>query len=182
MPTPTASTMHSTKQKKPRTGRANQCYREDTGARLVAGCVCINASKSKIVMILLAAHRDRWILPKGGVESDESHDYSLTAERETWEEAGVEGCIVRKLPIVFDSRGSKAPVIRGDFDFRVQVPKSEFHFYEMVVDSLHSEWPESALRHRRWCTFAEAKHELERAKRPELVSVLEASSMVKDVF
>lgn len=163
-----------------RTGRSNQCYNPVSGARIVAGCICLNETRDKIVMILLSRNKSRWILPKGGVENDEAHDYALAAERETWEEAGVEGVISRKLPVVYDSRGSKAPVLHGEFDpAKGEIPKSEFHFFELMVGNLSVVWPESELRQRRWCTFTEAKHELGKAKRPELISVLEASSVLQ---
>lgn len=165
-----------------RTGRESQVYNPETGARIVAGCVCLSTDHEKVVMILSSAHKNKWVLPKGGVELDEVDDYSTAAERETWEEAGVEGCISRKLPTVMDSRGHNAPIIKGDFDPVKLVPKSEFHFYEMVVDQLSIDWPECQERQRRWCTFSEAIHELQKAKRPELILVLEASSILKDTY
>ena len=35
-------------------------------------------------------------------------------------------------------------------------------------------------RQRRWCTYSEAKHELIKLKRPELVDALDLSSIIKD--
>lgn len=163
-----------------RIGRLNQRYSE-SGSRMVAGCICLNKTKDRVIMILLLLHPGKWVLPKGGIELDESDDFVVTAVRETWEEAGVEGIIANKLPIVYDSRGSKAPIIKGEFDpTKGDVPKSEFHFYELIVEELSKEWPESSKRERRWCTYLEAKHELEKANRPELVSALNLSSIVQD--
>lgn len=163
-----------------RVGRENQRYNPDTGSRMVAGCICLNQDKDKVIMILSQYHPDKWVLPKGGIELDEGDDFVVSAARETWEEAGCEGKVTEKLPVVFDSRGDKAPIIKGDFDPVQGVPKSEFHFYEMIVDILHTEWPESSTRNRRWCTYSEAKHELLKANRPELVQVLNLSSIFKD--
>lgn len=164
-----------------REGRANQRYNPDTGARMVAGCVCLETLKEKVVMVLSSAHKGQWVFPKGGIELDEGDDFVVSAVRETWEEAGCEGRIINKLPVVHDRRGSKAPVLNQgqDFDPKKVVPKLEFHFYEMLVESLSVEWPEAYKRERRWCTYAEAKHELTKANRPELVTVLEASSIIK---
>ncbi|RLV95251.1 Diphosphoinositol polyphosphate phosphohydrolase DDP1 [Spathaspora sp. JA1] len=128
-------------------------------------------------MISSSAHAGKWVLPKGGHEKDET--LVETAMRETWEEAGVEGVVVSELPMVLDSRTS-APVIKGDFDPKIAVPKSEFHFFELIVDKMDQEWPESTSRQRRWCTYSEAKHELIKAKRPELVTALNSSSIIKD--
>lgn len=163
-----------------RVGRSNQRYNPESGARMVAGCICLNQSRDKVIMILLSAHKGKWVFPKGGIELDEGDDYVVSAVRETWEEAGCEGKIVLKLPVVLDSRGTKAPVVEGDFDPGKIVPKSEFHFYEMQVEELSKTWPELASRERRWCTYSEARHELLKAKRPELVAALDASSVIKD--
>lgn len=168
------------RQKNARVGRENQRYNPETKARMIAGCICLNEDKSKVIMILSSYHPNKWILPKGGIELDEGEDFVVSAVRETWEEAGCEGKITQKLPVVYDSRGDKAPVIQGDFDPLKLVPKSEFHFYEMIVDVLHQEWPELFKRNRRWCTYSEAKHELDKANRPELVEALNLSSLLKE--
>lgn len=163
-----------------REGRENQRYNSETGARIVAGCMCLNETKDKIIMISSSKHKNRWIVPKGGNELDESE--LETAVRETWEEAGVEGIIIKKLPVVLDSRGSQAPVIKGEFDPDVATPKSEFHFFELQVDQLSTSWPEMKKRQRRWCTYSEAKHELLKLKRPELVDALNMSYILKDTI
>ncbi|RCK60458.1 Diphosphoinositol polyphosphate phosphohydrolase DDP1 [Candida viswanathii] len=163
---------------KAREGRENQRYNSETGARIVAGCICLNETKDKIIMISSSKHKDRWIIPKGGNELDETA--LETAVRETWEEAGVEGIILKELPVVLDSRGNKAPIIKGEFDPDVATPKSEFHFFELQVDHLSTEWPEKSKRQRRWCTYSEAKHELIKLKRAELVDALDLSSIVRD--
>ena len=163
-----------------REGRENQRYNSETGARIVAGCMCLNETKDKIIMISSSKHKNRWIVPKGGNELDESE--LETAVRETWEEAGVEGIIIKKLPVVLDSRGSLAPVIMGVFDPDVATPKSEFLFFELQVDQLSTSWPEMKKRQRRWCTYSEAKHELLKLKRPELVDALNMSSILKDTI
>lgn len=132
-------------------------------------------------MVLSSAHKGQWVFPKGGIELDEGEDFVISAVRETWEEAGCEGRILSKLPVVYDTRGSKAPVLNHgeDFDPKKVVPKLEFHFYEMLVEKLFAEWPESEKRERRWCTYSEARHELLKAKRPELVTALDASSILR---
>lgn len=163
-----------------RVGREKQRYNPESGARMVAGCICMDESKQRLIMVLSLKHPNRWILPKGGIEWDEGDEFVTTAVRETWEEAGCEGKILGKLPVVFDLRGSKAPVVQGDFDPAKVIPKTEFHFYDMVVDVLSQEWPELSKRQRRWCTYSEAKHELEKANRPELVQALELSAIVHD--
>lgn len=172
---------------KSRVGRENQRFNPDTGSRMVAGCICLNESKDKVIMILSSVNPGKWVLPKGGIELDEGDDFVISAVRETWEEAGCEGRILEKLPIVYDLRGAKAPILEGedrkkDFDPLKFIPKLEFHFYTMEVAQLSPEWPELKTRSRRWCTYSEARHELLKSKRPELVKALESSCMHKDVI
>ncbi|CCE82655.1 Piso0_002390 [Millerozyma farinosa CBS 7064] len=167
-----------------RVGRINQRYNPESGARMIAGCLCFNSDKTKVIMISSTAHPDKWVLPKGGIELDEGDDFVISAVRETWEEAGCEGKILQKLPVVYDKRGSKAPVAKPHTEFDPQdvVPKSEFHFYEMILEDLSQNWPEMDKRQRRWCTYSEAAHELTKANRPELVEALDSSSIVKDEY
>ncbi|KAG7193348.1 uncharacterized protein KQ657_000765 [Scheffersomyces spartinae] len=164
-----------------RKGRETQRFNPESGARMVAGCICLAEDKDKVLMVLSSSHLGKWVLPKGGIETDEGEDFVVTAVRETWEEAGVEGIVLNKLPVVYDLRGQKAPSLKPgeEFDPHKYVPKTEFHFYELLVTKISEDWPEKE-RERRWCTFSEAQHELLKAKRPELVAALELSVIVKD--
>ena len=175
-----------------RIGRENQVYSERTGARLVAGCVCLNNDHTKVLMINSSADRNKWIIPKGGVESDEvvtdasgEPDYTKTAIRETWEESGCIGDIVKKLGFVEDMRPPK----EWNKDFRNEVhtdnvvvnpPRSEFHIYEMHMITLKDDFPEAKKRNRKLATFEEAKQDLIRAKRPELLEALTRSSISRE--
>ena len=40
-----------------REGRENQRYNSETGARIVAGCMCLNETKDKIIMISSSKHK-----------------------------------------------------------------------------------------------------------------------------
>ncbi|VEU21916.1 DEKNAAC102901 [Brettanomyces naardenensis] len=170
-----------------REGRSTQVYNKKTYARLVAGCLALNDQYDKVLMISSSKHKDKWIFPKGGIEFDEIEDFRQTARRETWEEAGVTGKIIRSLPVVEDHRFLKKKKVDKHFkgiDLTVDgdhIPRSEFYFYEMLVTELSQEWPEMHRRQRKWCTYEEAKHELIRAERPELLSALNESRIAKDV-
>ncbi|CDK26298.1 unnamed protein product [Kuraishia capsulata CBS 1993] len=170
------------KTEKARTGRENQVYSPE-GARIVAGCIALSEDKHKVIMITSSKHTNRWILPKGGVEKDEITDYSKAAERETWEEAGVLGVVTRELMVVHDFRfkGKKKGLNVDTIIDGESIPKSEFHFYEMTVEELATSWPEGNNRSRRWCTYSEAKHELIKARRLELLDALNDSNIIKDV-
>lgn len=158
------------KSMKAREGRDNQVY-SASGSRVVAGCVCVNNDSSQVLMISSAAHPNRWILPKGGVEKDElsvEGDFSESAVRETWEEAGVTGKVTKYLGKYDDMR---KPIEYKDS----LIPKTEFHFYEMEVENLADVWPEN--RKRKWAGFEEAKADLTKAKRLELIEALKDSSL-----
>ncbi|SCU91280.1 LAFA_0F02828g1_1 [Lachancea sp. 'fantastica'] len=170
-----------------RVGRKNQVYSSITGARIVAGCVCLDESKKQVLMIQSSAHKKKWVLPKGGVESDEP-DFQTTAMRETWEESGALGRVAQELGIIEDMRppkdwntNIKAFVeSQSDAEVNKHPPRSEFHFYELAVESLAAEYPEVQKRNRRWFTYQDAVEQLRIAKRPELIEALDRSSINKN--
>lgn len=169
-----------------RIGRQNQVYSQKTGARVVAGCVCLSKDRKRVLMISSSAHRNRWIFPKGGVEIDEP-DYKLTARRETWEEAGCVGDIVASLGTIEDMRPPKewnkdiASFAQSNDEVITHPPRSEFHFYEMEVTELPDKFPECHKRDRKWFNYQEAKEQLLLAKRPELLTALDRSSILKNI-
>lgn len=169
-----------------RTGRENQVYSSATGARVVAGCVCLSKDKKHVLMISSAAKKERWIFPKGGVEKDEE-SFECSARRETWEEAGCVGDIVRELGTVEDMRPPKKwnknikAFAKSEDDIIQHPPRSEFHFYEMVVTELVESYPEEHKRDRKWFNYVDAKEQLILAKRPELLEALNRSSIIKEI-
>lgn len=151
----------------------------------------LNESKDKVLMISSSNHKNKWIVPKGGVENDEVADFTVTALRECWEEAGVECAVVKFLGVIADKRSQdklkrveeefeKNPQLRDVDDYLKVVPKSEFHFYELKILELSNEWPEDHKRDRKWCDYATAKLELIKSKRLELLEALDRSSILKN--
>lgn len=166
-------------------------YSATTGARVVAGTVVLNSAHTRVLLISSCARRDRWIIPKGGVELDETADFEKAAVRETWEEAGVVGTVRRYLgvPPAPTVSYACAPELWGGVaqEDAVQGSKKkkkkglvECHFYEMEVGSLEDEWPEMGKRERRWATYEEARFELLRHGRTELARALELSSLARE--
>ncbi|ODQ67924.1 hypothetical protein NADFUDRAFT_48584 [Nadsonia fulvescens var. elongata DSM 6958] len=163
-----------------RVGRENQCYSPVTGARMVAGTIALNQDRSKVLMVSSQAHKDRWVLPKGGIETDEVEDPSKSAVRETWEEAGVTGHIVKSLGVIEDVRPPKTWIGNDIIGAtRTWPPRSEFHFFELMVEKEEDVWPESSERKRKWAGFQEARQELLNANRLELIEALERSSILR---
>lgn len=153
------------------------------GARVVAGGVVYNPTTRQILLISSASHKKKRIIPKGGVENDEGHDYRVAAMREIWEEAGV----VISHP---DDLGSELPggPIIGDIPKRLvsshpypNYPKTEFHFFEISTDKVKIEdkWPEDYKRTRVWADPQEAILLLEDAKRPELAEAVRRCSLCR---
>lgn len=152
-----------------REGRTHQLYAAD-GRRVVAGCVVLTRDRRQVVMVSSAKHRDRWIIPKGGVELDERDSYLQAAQRETWEEAGCVGVVEKYLGEVQDTRDKCPP----------EAPRCEFHFYQLLLQELSPAWPEQHRRHRACFDYATARRHLQLARRPELLDALERSDIVKD--
>lgn len=147
-----------------RVGRENQVYNASTGARLVAGCVVISET-NQILLVQSTKHKDRWVLPKGGIEKDEADDYTKCAKRETWEEAGALGEITAAL----------APVSSFKKHSNTEY-NCEFHFYEMGKNvQLADVYPESSARERRWFSLDDCLRELQH--RPELLQIVKSSSV-----
>ncbi|VVT56288.1 uncharacterized protein SAPINGB_P004934 [Magnusiomyces paraingens] len=160
-----------------REGRENQVYSEK-GARVVAGTVIVDSANKKVLLVSSTSHRDKFILPKGGVEKDEINDYAATALRETWEEAGVTGTLGIKLgpPIL---KLITHPKILAELPEPKAFPYTEFHFYELEFGKLEPVWPEGDKRDRVWADPEEAVRLLTKSDRPEMVEALERSSLFK---
>lgn len=110
----------------------------------------------------------------------------LEATRETWEEAGVTGKIVKSLGVIDDLRPPKEWNTNKEEFMNSEVlkhpPRSEFHFFEMIVEKEYDTFPESHKRQRRWVTYQEAIDELKSIKRLELVEAIERSSVTRSQF
>jgi len=148
-----------------RTGRSKQRYSE-TGERLVAGVVPLNAAKTHVLLIQ-STRRPGWVLPKGGWESDES--CTEAAQREAWEEAGIVCTVDYDLGTIKETRAPK--------QMTKEAPKSLYQFYEVTVTREEADWPEKHKRTRQWANFAEASEAMK--ARPELVEALNRSTIKK---
>jgi len=96
-----------------------------------------------------------WVLPKGGFEPTDIQ-LEAAASREALEEAGVRGTITRYV-------------------ITIPTPAVTYHFYELDVVALESDWPEGRERRREWVDYAEAVRRLE--WKAELAHGLKSSSL-----
>lgn len=106
-----------------------------------AGVIPYRNEPHRLEVLLVTTRRTgRWIIPKGNVEPGErSHE---SAEREAFEEAGIEGRVTHEAlgTYVHDKRSGPR---------KVQV-------HPMRVHNELDDWPESDERRRRWVSVHEA--------------------------
>jgi 8-oxo-dGTP pyrophosphatase MutT (NUDIX family) len=92
------------------------------------------------VLLITSLKKKRWIVPKGLIEPDLSPQAS--AAQEAFEEAGVEG-VVR-------------PERLGEYTYRKWGGVCRVDVFLMEVRDVLDDWPERALRTRRWVGPEEA--------------------------
>lgn len=129
-------------------------YDQD-GFQRRAACLCFrDESEQEILLVSSSKHRDRWIVPGGGVEPSEAPD--IAAEREVFEEAGVRGKLGRLI---------------GEFENIDK--KHRTSVFAFIVTELLEEWEEKRNlgRKREWFSLSEAKEKLQH--QPLQVSYLE---------
>lgn len=126
----------------------------------------VPTTQDKIYVLLVqSTHRNDWVLPKGGWESDE--ECTEAAEREAWEEAGIICKIDYDLGQISDMRTAK--------QLSKDAPRAIYQFYEATVTEERSDWPERHKRNRKWMTYADAAEALK--SRPELAEALKRSTV-----
>ena len=68
------------------------------GYRKRAACVCVkNEHENEVLLISSSKNKHFWVIPGGGIEENENPENA--AEREVFEEAGVQGRLGRLLGI-----------------------------------------------------------------------------------
>lgn len=155
--------------KEAREGRDMQLYNEQ-GTRMVAGGVILNKQKDKILMISSSTKRHKWIIPKGGIELDETDDFAKASLRECWEEAGILSC--KSIKFICETHDKAIGKTNND-----GFPKARYYFYQLEDVELAHEYPESEKRDRKWCGFDQCIEELTASDRPPLIDAIKASDL-----
>ncbi|KAF7424079.1 hypothetical protein PC9H_009380 [Pleurotus ostreatus] len=131
--------------------------------RIVCCAIPIARSAGKVLVVTSRKRPDIWLcecymeafskppsefslmtsvsVPKGGWEPSDG-ELQAAALREALEEAGVRGQITRFVKTTYS-------------------PSATYHFYELDVSGLDSDWPEAKERRREWVDYAEAIKRLE---------------------
>ncbi|KAI9492911.1 NUDIX hydrolase domain-like protein [Zychaea mexicana] len=107
---------------------------DDSGIRQVAGCLPIDPVNMRFLLVSSRKRPGAWVIPKGGWEEDETQEHA--ALRETWEEAGIKGTIIRQIG-VFQERNKKGV-------------KAHHWIYELEIREVVKKFPEKKKRERRW--------------------------------
>ncbi|KAI9312457.1 NUDIX hydrolase domain-like protein [Dichotomocladium elegans] len=108
---------------------------DESNVRQVAGCLPIDPLSRRFLLVSSRKNPGSWVIPKGGWEEDETQEHA--ALRETWEEAGIKGKIIRHIG-VFVERNKKS------------VEKAHHWIYELEVQEVAKKFPEKKKRERRW--------------------------------
>lgn len=127
---------------------------------LQVGALCWRRTRKGTLRILLITSRDtgRWIIPKGWPMRNRTE--AEAAEREAWEEAGVNGTI------------SPRPI--GLYGYPKFMPKGKVvpcvvRVFPLEVEGSASEFPEAGQRRRKWFAPADAARKVQE---PELARII----------
>ena len=90
------------------------------------------------ILLITSLTRSRWILPKGKLDLQESHEDGC--KREAFEEAGITGKVLNDFPIT--------TLITSASEGKIE--KFPVTFYPFSVQKELDDWPEKQKRERRW--------------------------------
>ncbi len=109
------------------------------------GAIPFDIRNEQIALLFVTSQRrGRWILPKGLIQSGESH--KQCCKREAFEEAGVSGEFFRDYPItvgVGKATGKSVQYIAVTY-------------YPLLVNQQAKKWPEDENRQRHWALLENA--------------------------
>ncbi|MDA9189875.1 NUDIX hydrolase [Alphaproteobacteria bacterium] len=109
------------------------------------GVIPFDISGERIaIMFVTSQKRGRWILPKGNLKPNESHQKGC--KREAFEEAGIKGKILKNLPLTHMISTSK----------KGKICEVAVTYYPMLVSKQYDEWPEKEKRERHWALLDDA--------------------------
>ena len=97
-----------------------------------------------VIMFVTSQNGGQWILPKGNLETRESHKQGC--KREAFEEAGVKGKILENFPITALITKTTASAVK----------ETAVTYYPMLVTKELDKWPEKSKRQRRWAPLKQA--------------------------
>ena len=109
------------------------------------GIIPFDTKETDVAILFVTSQtRGRWILPKGKIESSETHVEACL--REGFEEAGVTGLVLQDFPMTV--------LITK----QIQTGKRELPvtYYPLLVTGQTDDWPEKDRRQRHWALIEDA--------------------------
>ena len=117
------------------------------------------------ILLVTSSDSGRWVPPKGNIEEGMTPQDS--AAKEAYEEAGVTGKVSKTRLGRYDYRKSD---LKGGHLCRVDV-------FTMKVKSVEPDWPEMALRRRRWMAIEEAAAAVDEPELSDLIATFYKESL-----
>lgn len=109
--------------------------------RKQSGCVVYRKIDGEIQILLVQKKESAsWGFPKGGVQ--ENMNEKESAAKETFEEAGVQGKVGKRI---------------GEYLYKKNGRNQVVFLYPMLVTKELEQWPEMAWRQRQWFSIEETK-------------------------
>ena len=144
----------------------------DSGTRKQqSGVIPYRRRKGRIeVLLVTTRQRQRWITPKGFIES--SLSAAESAAKEAYEEAGIRGA-------VSSERLGTYSYTKLDADERPLFP-CRVAVYAMKVGKELDDWPERGQRKRRWVRLEKAAEKVEIPELGDLIRALGANLKRKE--
>jgi 8-oxo-dGTP pyrophosphatase MutT (NUDIX family) len=129
------------------------------------------ADNSLEVLLVTSRRQGRWVLPKGNIKQGMLPHTS--AAREAFEEAGVVG-LIERLPLGSYSQ-RKVAANGAATDVRVCA-------YAMLVNQELRNWPERAVRRRKWMRVRDAVEQVRDTALRSILASFENEFSSRDVF
>jgi 8-oxo-dGTP pyrophosphatase MutT (NUDIX family) len=115
------------------------------------GAIPFDIQNDRIALLFVTSQRrGRWIFPKGELKKKESH--KAGCKREAYEEAGIEGKLLKNFPMT----------VRINKNDSSDIDSAAVTYYPLLVTNQLEKWPEDAKRERHWALLEDAGRLVER--------------------
>jgi len=115
------------------------------------GAIPFDIQNDRIALLFVTSQRrGRWIFPKGELKTKESH--KAGCKREAYEEAGIEGKLLKNFPMT----------VRINKNDSSDINSAAVTYYPLLVTKQLDQWPEDAKRERHWALLEDAGRLVER--------------------